>query len=234
MQQHNVRLAPGAGFYHSLTIYCIICYAAPNYIVCSNLPNQQIRLVAQNVPFNSGNVFTQILQYAATVDHLDPCGGIQSRQLPLHYVWKGCPGAESSESPVVDDDPSATIVSVPPARSFAFVDTRGAPSDNPFLNPRQAAAGLKGPPWSCASVAVLKIPISGASRSRHGRWRILDVDLDPSGNLNRRDLLISSRATQRRCLRDCQKSRRDLRPHNRGSNPYVSAARSPPASPLPG
>ena len=76
------------------------------------------------------------------------------------------------------DEPAAT-------RSFAFVDARGAPSDNPFLNPRQAAAGLKGPPWSCASVAVLKIPISGASRSRHGRWRILDVDLDPSGNLNR-------------------------------------------------
>jgi hypothetical protein len=81
--------------------------------------------------------------------------------------------APKAPKPVVDDDPSATIVSVPPARSFAFVDARGAPSDNPFLNPRQAAAGLKGPPWSCASIAVLKLTISGpagADTADGGFW----------------------------------------------------------------
>ena len=45
--------------------------------------------------------------------------------------------------PVVEDDPRATILNAPPARSFAFVNARGASSDSPAANSRHASAGLR-------------------------------------------------------------------------------------------
>src|SRR5262249_4331471 len=49
--------------------------------------------------------------------------------------------------PLVEEEPSATIFSVWPAPSFAFVRGSGAPSDNPLLNRRQAAEGGAAEPW---------------------------------------------------------------------------------------
>jgi hypothetical protein len=52
--------------------------------------------------------------------------------------------------PVVDDEPSATMTSVCPGRSFALVKGRRLPSDSPYLKVKQAAEGLKAPLWFCA------------------------------------------------------------------------------------
>ena len=47
---------------------CSISYSAPHDVVGSDLPNQQIWLVTQHVPINSGDVVTQIFHYTAAID----------------------------------------------------------------------------------------------------------------------------------------------------------------------
>src|ERR1700733_7732223 len=54
------------------------------------------------------------------------------------------------KKPVVDDEPSATMMNVCPGRSFSLVNGRLAPSDSPDLKVRQAAEGLKVSPRSRA------------------------------------------------------------------------------------
>ena len=66
------------------------------------------------------------------------------------FITSGNAPPDPVPKPVVDDDPSATIVSALPASNFALMPASGAPSDNPRLNTRQASDGLPDPRGPCA------------------------------------------------------------------------------------
>ena len=61
-------------------------YAPPHNVIGSDLPNNEIGHIRQDIFIKTGNIIRQVIHGPTAIDHLDLGFGLQSHQLLLHYV----------------------------------------------------------------------------------------------------------------------------------------------------